>query len=151
SKTDGFERPRSDQLFTARGYCGRVRFYRDGLSLARRPSRIIMLDNANKTAKLVISLKAAVPFEVELTPEVIDILRTQQPAIIIKPQQVVSQISYAGDEGGIMCRIHPKELKNAIIISITHVRMDRKQPLGAGVFDYQKERVKNLEKQNGRA
>ncbi len=110
-----------------------------------------MLDNANKTAKLVISLMAAVPFEVELTPEAIDLLRTQQPAIIIKPQQIVSQISYAGDEGGIMCRIHPKELKNAIIISITHVRMDRKQPLGAAVFDYQKERVKNLEKQNGRA
>ncbi len=110
-----------------------------------------MLDNANKTAKLVISLMAAVPFEVELTPEAIDLLRTQQPAIVIKPQQIVSQISYAGDEGGIMCRIHPKELKNAIIISITHVRMDRKQPLGAAVFDYQKERVKNLEKQNGRA
>ncbi len=107
-----------------------------------------MLDNAKKTGTLVTSLKAAVPFEVELTPEVIEFLSTQQPAIVIKPQQIVSEISYAGDEGGIMCRIHPKELNNAIIISISHVRMDRKQPLGAAVFDYQKDRAKNLEKQN---
>ena len=38
-----------------------------------------MLDNANKTAKLVISLMAAVPFEVELTPEAITFCARNSP------------------------------------------------------------------------
>jgi hypothetical protein len=107
-----------------------------------------MLDKPEKTRELVTELMAALPFEVELTPELIQLLRTQQPAIVVEPQQIVSKISYAGDEGGILCHIRPKETENAIIISITHVRMDRKQPLGAAVFDYQKHRVKLLEKQS---
>ena len=88
-----------------------------------------MLDKPEKTRELVTELMAAVPFEVELTPELIELLRTQQRAIVVGPQQIVSKISHAGDEGGIMCHIHPKETENAIIISITHVRMDRKQRL----------------------
>jgi hypothetical protein len=73
-----------------------------------------MLDKPEKTRELVTALMAAVPFEVQLTPEAIELLRTQQPAIVVKPQQIVSKISYAGDEGGIMCRIHPKELTRLI-------------------------------------
>jgi len=107
-----------------------------------------MLDKPEKTRELVTELMAALPFEVELTPELIQLLCTQQPAIVVEPQQIISKISYAGDEGGILCHIRPKETENAIIISITHVRMDRKQPLGAAVFDYQKHRVKQLEKQS---
>jgi hypothetical protein len=107
-----------------------------------------MLDKPEKSRELVAALIAAAPFEVELTPEAIELLRTQDPPIVVKPQQVVSTISYAGDEGGIVCHIHPKDTKNAIIISITHVRMNRKQPLSAAVFDYQKHRVKKLKKQS---
>ena len=107
-----------------------------------------MLDKPEKTRELVTELMAVVPFEVELTPELIQLLRTQQPAIVVEPQQIVSKISYACDEGGILCHIRPKETENAIIISITHVRMDRKQPVGAAVSDYQKHRVKQLEKQS---
>ena len=108
-----------------------------------------MLDKPEKTRELVAALVAAAPFEVELTPEAIELLRTQDPPIVVKPQQIVSIISYAGDEGGIVCHIHPRDAKNAIIISITHVRMNHKQPPAAALFDYQKHRVKKLKKQNG--
>ena len=37
-----------------------------------------MLDNPEKTARLVAALKAAVPFEVELTPEVVRQLQTKK-------------------------------------------------------------------------
>jgi hypothetical protein len=108
-----------------------------------------MLDKPEKTRELVDALKALLPFEVELTPHVIAHLRTQQPPAVVKAQQIVSQISYAGDEGGIMCHILSEETENAIIISMTHVRMHRKNPLAAAVLDYQKHRVKKLKKQNG--
>ena len=107
-----------------------------------------MLDNPEKTRELVTTLKAALPFEVELTSEVIESLRTGEPTTVVKPKQLVSEVSYAGDEGGIMCHIHPKETEGAIIISLTHVRMHRKLPLAKAVFDYQKHRVKKIKKQH---
>lgn len=109
-----------------------------------------MLDNPEKTSELITELKAALPFEVELTPEVIESLRTGKTKVVLKPQQIVSGVSYLGDEGGIMCHIIPKELSgNQIVISITHVRMNRKQLLAKAVFNYQKHRVKKIKKQNG--
>jgi hypothetical protein len=52
------------------------------------------------------------------------------------------------DEGGIVCHILPEETESAIVISMTHVRIQRKNPLAAAVFDYQTHRVKKLKKQN---
>ena len=107
-----------------------------------------MLDKLEKTRQLMAALKEALPFEVELTPDVIAHLRAQQTAIVVKPQQIVSKISYAGDEGGILCHILREDTENVTIISITHIRMHRKQPLAAAVYDYQKHRVKKLRKQS---
>ena len=46
-----------------------------------------------------------------------------------------------------MCYIVPLDKKEALFISITHVRMPRTMPLAAAVIDYQKHRVKKLKKQ----
>ena len=107
-----------------------------------------MLDKSEKTHQLIAAMKAATPFEVELTPSVIAHLRAQQVADAVKPQQVVTAISYAGDEGGIVCHLEPEEGRNALILSLTHVRVHRALPFAAAVLDYQKHRVKKLKKQN---
>ncbi len=107
-----------------------------------------MLDKPEKTRELMDALEAALPFEVELPPKLIAHLRAQKPPVVVRPQQVVSQVSYAGDAGGIMCHILPEESESAVIVSMTHVRMSRNNPLAAAVFDYQKHRVKKLKKQN---
>ena len=106
-----------------------------------------MLDKPEKTLDLVDALKAAVPFEVELTPELTASLRAQEPPIVVSPRQVVSQVSYAGDEGGIVCHILPEGDEHAVIASLTHLRMPRNNPLATAVFDYQKHRMKKLKKQ----
>jgi hypothetical protein len=59
----------------------------------------------------------------------------------------VSELSYAGDEGGIVCHIVPPEKREALVVSLTHVRVPRSMPLAAAVVDYQKHRVKKLKKQ----
>ena len=94
-------------------------------------------------------MKAALPFEVELTSSAIASLRAQHVADNVKPPQTVSKVSYAGDEGGILCHLESEETERVIIISLTHVRMHRFHPLAAGVFNYQKHRVKKLKKQSG--
>jgi hypothetical protein len=60
-----------------------------------------MLDNPEKTARLLAALKAAVPFKVELVPSLVTYLRAQHVAIADQTQHIVSNLSYAGDEGGI--------------------------------------------------
>jgi hypothetical protein len=106
-----------------------------------------MLDNPEKTARLMIAMKAALPFEVELTSSTIAYLRTQYIPYNVKPMQTVAKVSYAGDEGGILCHLQPEDTENVIIVSLTHVRIHRSLPLAAAVFDYQKHRVKKLKKQ----
>ena len=106
-----------------------------------------MLDNPEKTARLLAAMKRAAPFEVELAPPVVKQLQADKVAAANQPRQIVSDLSYLGDEGGIMCHIAPPESEGAIIISLTHVRVSRSMPLATAVRDYQKHRVKKLRRQ----
>ena len=108
-----------------------------------------MLDKPKKTQQLIAALKAALPFEVDLTPPAIALLARQQDPIIVKPPQIVLDIIYTGDEGGITCHIHPTESRDAIFISLTHVRVHRSLPYAPAVIDYQKHRIKIMKKQRG--
>src|SRR5580700_7388991 len=117
----------------------------------RSPNHLIlrpqMLDNPKKTEPLLVALKAAVPFEVELMPALIEHLRVKNIATLTEIRQTVSDVSYAGDEGGIVCHIVPSDRREALVVSLTHVRMTRTMPLASAVIDYQKHRVKKLKKQ----
>ena len=107
-----------------------------------------MLDKSEKTRQLMALLKTALPFEVTLTPELIATLARQQKPVTVKTTETVSAISYAGDEGGILCHIRPEGAENMVVASLTHVRVARILPSAGAVFDYQKHRVKKLKKQN---
>jgi hypothetical protein len=106
-----------------------------------------MLDNPKKTESLLVALKAAVPFEVELMPPLTEHLRAKNISSLNEIRQTVSDVSYAGDEGGIVCHILPSDRREALIVSLTHVRMLRTMPLASVVIDYQKHRVKKLKRQ----
>src|SRR5260370_30693383 len=106
-----------------------------------------MVDKPDTTASVLVELKAAVPFEVELTPEVVKHLQSKNIPIVDQTHRTVSDLSYADDEGGIVCHIVPLDKQEALFISLTHVRMPRTAPLATAVIDYQKHRVKKLKKQ----
>ena len=108
-----------------------------------------MLDKPEKTRRLLAALKAALPFEGDLTAAAVATLAAQQVAVAVKPRQIISDVSYAGDEGGIICHVLPEEGRDAIFISLTHVRAHRSLPFASAVIDYQKHRVKKLNKQQG--
>jgi hypothetical protein len=108
-----------------------------------------MIDALGKTRQLLAGLEAALPFDVDLSSSLLACLREQQPSASLGPRQTVSKISYAGDEGGIVCHISPQNGQGAIIVSITHVRMPASLPFAASVLDYQKHRIKKLKKDAG--
>jgi hypothetical protein len=108
-----------------------------------------MLDNQEKAQRLLASLKASLPFEVELTPSLARHLRDRRIAVADSKLQGVSDVSYAGDEGGIVCHIVPPDGREALIVSLTHVRVPRSMPLATAIAEYQKHRIKKLKKQGG--
>jgi hypothetical protein len=108
-----------------------------------------VLDNHEKAQRLLASLKASLPFEVELTPSLAQHLRGQHVASADNKRHGVSDVSYAGDEGGIVCHIVPPDGREALIVSLTHVRVSRSMPLATAIAEYQKHRIKKLKKQGG--
>src|ERR1700729_3816825 len=106
-----------------------------------------MLDHPKKTEPLLVALKQAIPFEGEVMPALIKHLLAKNIATFDEIRQTVSDVSYAGDEGGIVCHIVPSGRREALVVSLTHVRMPRTTPLASAVIDYQKHRVKKLKKQ----
>ena len=106
-----------------------------------------MIDNAEKTSRLLVALQEAVPFKVELVPSLVSYLRTQHVAIADQTEHTVSDLSYAGDEGGIVCHMVHPEGREALVVSLTQVHVPRSMPFSAAVADYQKHRVKKLRKQ----
>jgi hypothetical protein len=61
------------------------------------------------TARLLAELKAAAPFEVELTERLVKYLRAQDDVMADQTHQIVSGLSYAGDKGGIVCHMLPSD------------------------------------------
>ena len=108
-----------------------------------------MLDKPEKTRELIDILDAAVPFEIALMPDLITHLARQQKPIAVKAIETVSKVSYLGDPGGIMCHIQPEGAENAVVISLTHLRVPHTLPFAAAVIDYQKHRAKKLKKRTG--
>ena len=90
---------------------------------------------------------AALPFEVDLTSELLATLKQNQFASALERRQTVSNVSYMGDEGGIlMPHSASQRIGNAIVTSITHIRVPAYLPFAPDVADYQKHRVKKLRK-----
>jgi len=106
-----------------------------------------VLDHPEKTARLLADLKAAVPFKVVLTPQRAAHLRAEQVAAAVQTEHIVSDLSYAGDEGGIVCHLATSNAGGAIAVSLTHVLVPRSMPISSAVLRYQKHRVKKLKKQ----
>jgi len=109
----------------------------------------MMLDKPQKTAVLLAVLDAALPFEAELTAGLMAELTAKNLSAGLQRRQTVSKVSYAGDEGGIMCCMEPWDGKNMIVASITHIRIPAHLPFAAAVADYQKHRIKKLKKAGG--
>ena len=107
-----------------------------------------MLDKLEKTLDLIAEMKAAVPFEVELTPALLARLRAENVAADIASRRFVRKLSYAADAGGVLCNIEPEGSEKRVIVSLTHVQIRRTFPFSTAALDYQKHRIKELKKQH---
>lgn len=105
-----------------------------------------MIDDPLEVDRLIAAMRASLPLPVEPSLDVRSLLRRQVPARDDLSQCCVDQVDYAGDEGGIVCRLDfgTDLAMQAYIVSITHLRFARTQPLSSAIAAYQKRRIKRL-------
>ena len=111
-----------------------------------------MIDNPEKTGRLKAEMEAMLPLETRLSANLRKTLAKQAPETTLPDRCMVTEIFYAGDEGGIACRldIGGPESKTPFIVSLTHLVFDRRSPLFRQIDAYQRHRVKKLKQQRGR-
>ena len=107
-----------------------------------------MIDNPEPVERLLAKLQTALPVRARLTPEAAAMLQAQNAVTgKIPPGCSISWISYAGDEGGIVCRLDfGQETESAVFTSITHLRFDPRLALAREITAYQKRRVRRLQR-----
>src|SRR3954465_3310377 len=106
-----------------------------------------MLDDPERTSRLLAALKAALRCEAPLTPPLARLLREQQVVLPAGDRQTVSGVSYLGDEGGIVCHIVPPDGRGVGLWWLPCAGLPPPMPLAAEVLRYQKHRVKKLGRQ----
>jgi len=110
-----------------------------------------MIDDPEKTDRLIAALKASLPVETRLSPALMATLSKQASDHKIPDRCNVISIFYMGEEGGIMCRldIGGSDTKTPYIVSMTHLDFNRRVPLFRQIDAYQRRRIKKLKQQNG--
>jgi hypothetical protein len=111
-----------------------------------------MIDDPEKTDRLVRELEASLPLETRLSQTLKQTLTKQSPDLEIPDSCHMTRIFYMGEEGGIVCGldIGGPETKTPYIVSITHLTFNKRMPLFRQIDAYQRHRIKKLKQQNGR-
>ncbi len=105
-----------------------------------------MIDRPNQVGRLLEQLSAALPIPARVTPE-LQVLLHEKNGITVPATCNVTWVSYAGDEGGIVCQLDAGTDTGAVLTSLTHLRFDPRLPLARDILTYQKHRVKRLRRQ----
>jgi hypothetical protein len=107
-----------------------------------------MIDNPDQVERLITRLTEVLPVPARITAELAATIQAQKHPGCRKLTCPVTSISYAGDDGGIVCKLDfDDDTDEVVFTSITHLRFDPRQPLAREIVSYQKHRVKRLRQQ----
>jgi hypothetical protein len=110
-----------------------------------------MIDDLQTIESLMESIRAALPMRAHVGRDVLRTLRRETPEAFLSHQCDVTEVRYAGDEGGILCTLDFDDhtSKAVYIVSITHVTFERRNPLWRDIERYKRRRIKRLRRFRG--
>jgi len=109
-----------------------------------------MIDDYDKAMELMRKMEARLPIPARPTGAFVRTMREQGVKIPRDQELQIKRVFYAGDEGGIMCDVTlSEEAKEAIIVSLTHLRVPARHPLAKEIREYQRERTRRLAQSGG--
>ena len=102
-----------------------------------------MIDNPLQVELLIAKLKAALPLPATATPPMLAQVQELAPGLDLSSRCQITAIHYAGDEGGIVCKLDfgTEDAEKVFLASLTHLTFDRRL---REIAAYQKHRVKRL-------
>ena len=110
-----------------------------------------MIDDQEKTMKLLEKLSAQLPITAYPGKGLMATVESSGESVDEKMQLQIGEVIYSGDEGGILCALNPwTNSKQAYVVSITHLKFPKDNPLGMEIRDYQKQRTLRLSVLEGR-
>jgi len=109
-----------------------------------------MIDDQRQEEALMALMQAALPIPATMTSRLVRGFRDQGKSVG-KRDVLIHLVTYSGDEGGILCSITAPsaEAKEVVLVSLTHLRVSLKYPLGEEIRAYQQARVDKLARQHG--
>jgi len=109
-----------------------------------------VIDNQDQVKRLLCKLTEALPLSALATPALIATLRGRSSSAKITWGCNVTEVMYAGDEGGIMCHLtfDEGEKEEVFLVSITQLSFDRRLPVAREIALYQKHRIKRIRRDN---
>ena len=102
-----------------------------------------MYDNLLQVERLLGKLNAALPLASRPTPALAAKLREERGELPAVSPLLINQVTYAGDQGGVMCRITFDDGHN-LHVAITHLFFDPRLPVARDIAAYQKHRLKRI-------
>jgi hypothetical protein len=109
-----------------------------------------MIDDYAKAMELMRKMEAQLPIPARSTGTFVRALREQGVKLPRDQELQIKRVFYAGDEGGICCDVTLSEdAKEAIVVSITHLRVPTRHPLAKEIREYQQERTRRLVQSGG--
>jgi len=104
-----------------------------------------MIDDPATVTVLMRQMEGQLPIPALATTALVHTLRKSGVKIASTQRVQIEQVLYIGDEGGIACGItFPGQAGNAVVVSLTHLRMQSNHPLVQAVRAYQSERTRKL-------
>ena len=109
-----------------------------------------VIDNQDQVERLLRKLTEALPLSALASPALLADLRGRSSIAKITLDCRVTEVIYAGDEGGIMCHLtfDEEEKDEVFLVSITHLAFDRRLPIAREISAYQKHRIKRIRRDN---
>ena len=109
-----------------------------------------MIDDYAQAMELMRKMEAHLPIPARPTGTYIRVLREQGVKVARDQELQIKRVFYLGDEGGIACDVTPsRDAREAVVVSITHLRVHRQHPLAQEIRAYQRERTRRLAQSGG--
>jgi len=102
-----------------------------------------------KNMELIKEMERYLPISVYPYKELAQLFRKQGKDISMDTELKITKVFDSGDMGGIVCTIH-EENKEAVIVSLTHLRVQPTHPLCDKILAYQRRRMKSISRSGRR-
>jgi hypothetical protein len=103
-----------------------------------------MIDDYAKAMELMRKMEDQLPIPARPTGAFVRTMREQGVKIPRGQELQIKRVFYMGDEGGICCDVTLEGAKEAVVVSITHLRAHPRHPLAKEIREYQTERTRRI-------